>query len=65
MTFDMKHPKDRLERRSIQAKALEQKQFRQRIHEKKKYLKTQIEEKETYDELRGVSQGHSLQRETL
>lgn len=62
----IKHPKDRLERRSIQAKALELRQFRQRKNDSKiRKIKTEIEEKETYAELRGASQGYSLQRETL
>ena len=47
------HPSNRLARRSIQAKALEHKQHRQRkINGKKRALVIQIESKETEDELR-------------
>lgn len=48
----IKHPKDRLERRSLEAKALENKLFRQRkINAKKRKIKTELQEKESEDEL--------------
>jgi hypothetical protein len=49
----IKHPKDRLERRSIYAKELELKQYHQRkINGKKRKIKVELAEKETGDELR-------------
>jgi hypothetical protein len=51
----MKHPQDKQERRSIEARALESRMFRQRkINAKKRKIKTSIVEKETEDELRAL-----------
>lgn len=52
----LKHPKDRQSRRSVTAKALEQKQFRQRVVNGKKRKLHVIEDQETQDELRSANE---------
>ena len=54
----MKHPSNKFERRSIEAKALELKQFRQKkINAKKRKILVDLQEQETEDDIKAARLG--------